>query len=221
MPSQSFSPQDQSDMIWVCRRLAAALQGEDTLLSALDGLVRSAARGRRRIVSAMRDSLRTGKHAADGLLDIGLPWFVFGTIKAGELGTMVGRSTSLLADRLELEQQAGRPGNRELFAYSLALGRTGLMLGVRAPILTALETAATSVPDSLARRTLMEAREAISKGANLSEALMSAEADLPEGTLDMIRDGERDNRLPEALSVVSDYLLDEAGAARAAATKEV
>ena len=221
MPSQSLSPQDQSHMIWVCRRLAAALHGEDTLVSALDRLARSAPKGPRRIASAMRESLRTGKQAADGLLDIGLPWFVFGTIKAGELGAMIGPSVALLADRLELEQQTGRPKNRKLFAYSLALGRMGLMLGMRAPMLTALETAANSVPGSHAQRVLMGARDKVCQGADLSEALKEVKADLPEGTLDMIRDGEKDSRLPEALSVVSDYLLDEAGAARRAPVKEV
>lgn len=221
MPSQSFSPQDQSNMIWVCRRLAAALQGEGTLVSALDRLARAAPKGPRRIVSAMQDSLRTGKHAADGLLTIGLPWFVFGTIKAGELGAMIGPSVALLADRLELERQTGRPNNRKLFAYSLAFGRMGLMLGMRAPMLTAIETAATSVPGSQAQRALMNAHERLCKGADLSEALERAEADLPEGTLGMIRDGEKDSRLPEALSVVADYLLDEAGAARRAQVKEV
>jgi len=221
MSGKQFSPQDQTDMIWVCRRLAAALQGEERIASALDHLAASAPKGPRRILSAMRDSLHVGKTAADGLLGIGMPSFVFGTMKAGEVGAAVGEAASRLAGRLELEQNAGKPRNQGLLAYSLAFGRLGLMLGLRIPALTAIETAAGSVSGSPAESVLMRAREEVRQGVDLSEALERVGADLPEMTVEMIRDGEQDGRLADALSVVADYLLDEAGAARKASKKEV
>ena len=42
MPGKQFSPQDQTDMIWVCRRLAAALQGGEMIASALHELATAA-----------------------------------------------------------------------------------------------------------------------------------------------------------------------------------
>jgi type II secretory pathway component PulF len=220
MPGKQFSPQDQTDMIWVCRRLAAALQGGETVVSVLDDLSRSAPKGPRRILSAMRDSLAGGKWASDALLTLGMPWYVLGALKGGELGSRLGESATALAERLELERGIAGIRNRELLAYSLAFGRLGLLLGIHVPILTAIEAAAGSVPGANAEAALNRAREEVRQGVDLSEALERAGAALPEMTLQMIRDGEEDSRLHHALSVVSDYLLDEAGAA-SRAKKEV
>jgi type II secretory pathway component PulF len=220
MPGKQFSPQDQTDMIWVCRRLAAALQGGETVVSVLDHLSRSAPKGPRRILSAMRDSLARGRAASDALLELGMPRFVPGVLKWGELGSRVAEAATVLAERLELERTIPPITNRELLAYSLAFGRLGVLLGIGMPILTAIGTAAGSVPGAKAQTCLNRAGEGVRQGVDLSEALARAGAALPEMTLQMIRDGEEDSRLHHALSVVSDYLLDEAGAA-SSAKKEV
>ncbi len=45
MPGKELSAQNQTDMIWVCRRLAAALQGGETIAAALDQLATAARSG--------------------------------------------------------------------------------------------------------------------------------------------------------------------------------
>jgi type II secretory pathway component PulF len=218
MPGKQLSAQERSYLIWVCRRLAAALQGAEganvhlTVVSALEELARTAPEGPGRILSAMRDSLAGGKWAADALFALGMPTYVSGALKAGEVSSRLAKAATALAERLELE--GGIPGGREreLLAYSLAFGRLGLLLGLRVPILAAMEAAAGSVLGSKAEALLSRAAEEVRQGADLGDALERSGVALPELTLQMIRDGEEDSRLPDALSVVSDYLLDEAGA---------
>jgi len=216
MAGKQFSPQDRTDMIWICRRLAAALQGGETVVAVLDDLSRSAPRGPRQILCAMRDSLASGKAAAHALLRPGMPWFVFGALKHGELSSRVAEAATALADRLECERTIPAVRNQELLAYSLAFGRLSLLLEIGVPILTAIEAVAGSVAGAKAEAALYRAREEVRQGVDLSEALERAGAAVPEMTVQMIRDGEEDSRLHHALSVVSDYLLDEAGATSAA-----
>jgi len=98
-----------------------------------------------------------------------------------------------------------------LHAYALAFGRLGLMIGLHVPMLTALESAADSLPDPRAKRDLFAALRDVRTGANLSDALRRRCPSLPDLTIDMIRDAERERRLPDALPIIADYLLDAAG----------
>ncbi len=88
------------------------------------------------------------------------------------------------------------------------------MLEAGIPILTALEAAAATDPRSQSHDVLLAARDPVRCGANLAETLASLAPNLPEMTIDMIRDAERDGRLGKALPVIADYLLDAAGEAK-------
>ncbi len=94
------------------------------------------------------------------------------------------------------------------------------MLRAGVPVLTALECAADSVPRTKARGVLTEARSAVRAGADLSDALEQLAPDLPDMTIEMVRDGEHDGRLGEALAVIADYLFDESGQRRARARRQ-
>ena len=216
MGQNQLSGQAVKDVVWVCRHLAAALQGDTTILQALDSISPRAPAGPRALLRAMRDNLVSEATVARGLISR-VPSFIWGTILSGELHGAPGPALAKLADRLELEQAGPSPHDRQLHAYSLALGRLGLMLQVGVPILQALEAAAESTVPPEPRRALLAAREAVQDGADLSEALAPVAADLPPMTIEMIRDGERAGRLAETLSIVADYLLDEAAKARPAA----
>jgi type II secretory pathway component PulF len=115
---------------------------------------------------------------------------------------------TLVADQLEGEEAMPAPRDRKLQAYGVALARLGVMLGVGVPILTALECAAATDPRSQAHDVLLAARDPVRHGAELAETLSSLAPDLPEMTIDMIRDAESEGRLPAALPIIADYLLD-------------
>jgi type II secretory pathway component PulF len=148
---------------------------------------------------------------ARGLTDLDVPAFVWGTILCGEQTADPVRALDQIADRLEVESSLTPPADSTLHAFSLAFGRLGTMLDIGVPLLTALEAAADSLPDPGARKALLAARAAVRAGADLSDAVAARCPDLPEPTADMIRDAERDGRLPDALPVIADYLLDAAG----------
>jgi len=143
-------------------------------------------------------------------MDLQWPSFIWGMVRNGESRADLGPTLTLIADRLEAERTTPPPKNRGLHAYALGFGRLGVMLGVGVPILTALETAAAAAPRSQAHDVLMAARTAVRRGTDLSDALQPLAPDLPEMTLDMIRDAEQEGRLAEALPIIADYLLDEA-----------
>jgi type II secretory pathway component PulF len=94
------------------------------------------------------------------------------------------------------------------------------MVEAGVPILAALETAAATDPRSQSHDVLLAARDPVRCGAELAETLASLAPDLPEMTIDMIRDAERDGRLGDALPVIADYLLDAAGEARSHRKKQ-
>ncbi|UCC69180.1 MAG: type II secretion system F family protein [Armatimonadota bacterium] len=198
------------DIIWLCRRLASALQVDQPILSALDSVAEDAPSALARPLQTMRASVRSGRRISDALVQLHWPSFVWGMVRNGENRGDPAPALALIADRLEAEQAASPPKNRGLHAYALGFGRLGVMLGVGLPILTALETAAAAAPRSQAHDVLMAARTAVRGGAELSDALEPLAADLPDMTLDMIRDAEREGRLAQALPIVADYLLDEA-----------
>jgi type II secretory pathway component PulF len=201
---------DPPDIIWLCRRLASALQGDQPILSALDSVAEDAPAPLAKPIHAMRESISAGRSISDALRRLEWPSFISGMVHNGESRGDPAPTLTLIADRLEAEHAAPPPKNRGLHAYALGLGRLGVMLGVGVPILTALETAAAAAPRSQAHDVLMAARTAVRGGADLSDALEPLAPDLPEMTLDMIRDAEREGRLSEALPIVADYLLDEA-----------
>jgi type II secretory pathway component PulF len=214
MTTKALTPQQMADMIWLCRRLASALQNETPAVSGLESLAREAPPGAKRLAAAMRQHAAIGDCMARGLADLGVPSWVWGTLLSGEQQANPEYALTQVASRLELEQSLGEAADRRLRSFSLAFGRLSVMLALGVPILTGLEAAAEGLPDPHARDAIFAAREAVRQGADLSDAL--ADAGLPPMTLDMIRDGEADNRLAEALSVIADYLLDAAqhGSAR-------
>jgi type II secretory pathway component PulF len=201
---------DLPDIIWLCRRLASALQLDQPILSALDSVAEDAPAALTKPLQCMRESVCAGRSISDALRRLDWPSFISGMVHNGESRGDPSPALTLIADRLEAEQAAPPRKDRGLHAYALGLGRLGVMLGVGIPILTALETAAAAAPRSQAHDVLMAARTAVRGGAELSDALEPLASGLPEMTLDMIRDAEREGRLAEALPIVADYLLDEA-----------
>jgi len=221
MGADQLSPQDRDDLVWFCRRLAAALQGGTSLHVALEAMCESATPGQQDLVTPARRAVEAGRHLSDaGPMD-GLPSYLWKPLRGGEIRNAVAPALSGLADRVELE--AGYPGSpSRLQAYAIALGRLGFMLAFGVPLLSALESAAESVPDSEVTEVLFAARAVISEGVGLADALARLAPDLPPLTTDMIRDGEEEGRLDFALSVVSDYLFDQAeDSAPSSAAQEV
>jgi len=211
MSDKQLSPSQAGDVIWFCRRLASALQGEVSLLCALDAMAERGTGKARALVQSMRKRIRGGSYIAAALGEEGMPAFIWGAVQSGEGQATPAQALREVADRLEFEQGITPVPNRELYAYSLALGRLGMLIRVGVPILTALEAAAESVPGARAHDALMTARDGVRQGRDLAEALAGVAPELPPGTGDMIRDGEQDGRLGEVLPIVADYLLDEAG----------
>jgi len=196
-----------ADLIWLCRRLASALQADEAVVSALDSLAREGPPGAARALQAMRRRVATGDSMGRGLAAIGVPAYVWGSLLCGEQQGDPVKALTRIADRLEFEQSLARPADASIHSYALGLGRLGVMLAIGVPLLSALEAAAEMLPEA-AREALLGARKHIYDGAELSDALAQSARGLPPLTVEMIRDAERDNRLVEALPVIADYLLD-------------
>ena len=143
------------------------------------------------------------------LADRGAPSYIWGAIACGEARGDIARALTLLADRLEEEQAIAASRDQRLHAYALAFGRLGMLLAIGVPFLQALESAAASVAPCDASDALLAARAAMAKGDGFGDALERAAPDLPATAIEMMRDGERDGRLDQALPVIADYLLDE------------
>lgn len=94
------------------------------------------------------------------------------------------------------------------------------MMGLGVSVLDALEAAAHLLPAADVRNEILTARDAVCSGADLSDALRRHSPSLPDLTIDMIRDAEREGRLPEALPIIADYLLDVAGEAKPRRNKQ-
>ncbi len=214
MPGKSIPAPREADLIWLCRRLASALHGDTSVLYALDSAADDAPPSLAAHLRVMRGSVRAGGRIDDALAQLEWPPFVVGMVHNGDIRNAVETAFTLIADQLEAERAAPSSGNRDLRAYGIALARLGVMLGVGVPVLTALEAAAATDPRSRSHDVLLAAREPVRRGAELAETLASLAPDLPEMTIDMIRDAERDGRLGDALPVIADYLLDAAGEAK-------
>ena len=214
MSAKSPHPPDAPHIIWLCRRLASALHGDASLLCALDAVGQDAPTALAAPLRAIRQTVRAGGRVSDGLAKLQWPSFVCGMVRNGESRNAVEAVLLLVADQLEAEHATPAPTDPNLHAYAIALARLGVMLRVGVPILTALETAAAADPRSQSHDVLMSACDPVRCGAELAGTLASLAPDLPEMTLDMIRDAEREGRLGDALPIIADYLLDAAGEAK-------
>ena len=214
MPVKSVPAPREADIIWLCHRLASALHGDASILSALDSAAGDAPPSLAAHLRVMRQSVRAGRRVSDALAQLEWSPFVVGMVSDGESRNAVEAAFTLIADQLEAEQTTPAPSDRDLHAYAVALARLGVMLEVGVPVLTALEAAAATDSRSESHGVLLAARDPVRRGADLAETLASLAPDLPEMTIDMIRDAERDGRLGDALPVIADYLLDTAGEAK-------
>ena len=214
MPGKSVPAPREADIIWLCRRLASALHGDTSILCALDSVADDAPPALAAPLRVMRQSVRAGRRIPDALAKLEWPPFVVGMVHNGDIRNAVETAFALIADQLEAERATPAAKDPGLQAYAVSLARLGVMLRVGVPVLTALEAAAATDPRSQSHDVLMSAREPVRRGAELAQTLASLAPNLPEMTIDMIRDAERDGRLGDALPVIADYLLDAAGEAK-------
>ncbi len=212
MGVHQLSPQERDDLLWFCRRLAAALQGGTSLHVALDAMASEATPSQGEMIARAQQHLQKGEPLSEAWLVSDLPSHVWKCARAGEVSGRLPESLSRLADWLEVEQAAPQAPSTWR-SYALALGRLGTLLSLGVPLPSALESAAETVPDPEVTEVLFAARAVIKEGEWLADALARLAPDLPPLTAEMIRDGEEEGRLDFALSVVSDYLFDQAAAA--------
>lgn len=211
MSPQRTSTIQTEHLIWLCRRLSSALQADMPVLEALESVKEEAAAEVRELLKPMRANVSAGRFLSQGLAAAGAPAWVWRSLYAAETWAATAHGLDQIADELEAEASLPRSAASRLGLLGLTLARLGLMLDLKAPILTALEAAAESLTDADVRSEVLAARSAVRAGADLSDAVMQCCANLPEAAIDMIRDAERASRLSAALPVVADYLLDVAG----------
>jgi type II secretory pathway component PulF len=208
---EQLSGSEASDLIWVCRHLAAALQGDVTVLRALDAISETAPPRARRLVQAMREAGAVGGRMGQSLAPLGIPSFVCSTIWAGEASNRLAISATKLAEQLELEQQLPPPRDLTLFTWGLAFSRIAMMLKEGVPVVQAFQVGAEAAGLPEVREALLAAREAIKDGLLVGNILPAVTEGLPPMVFEMIGDGEVTGRLDTTLSVIADYLFDEAG----------
>ena len=211
MGRKQLSTHDAGDVIWVCRHLAAALQGDATILQALDKVSARTPARIRPLLSAMRTNLVAGSSISDEL-SRKFPGFVWGPFRSGEVSGTLGAALTLLADELEAEQSVPAPKDPRLFVYGLAFGRLGMLFKAGVPVLQALEAVAESASDPVVRDAFASVQESVKNGGWMWRAFAEATDDLPPMVIEIIRDAEGGYRLDDAISIAGDYCLDEAGA---------
>lgn len=211
MATTGFSDRHAKDVVWISRRLADLLSADATLPRALEALAQRAPARFRPLLDGLTRRVSCGGRMSAEMAERGAPAYIWGAIARGEVRGDLAPALTLLADRLEAEQAIAASGDRRLHAYALAFGRLGMLLAIGVPLLQALESAAESVAPSDVSDALLAARMAMAKGDGFADALDRAAPDLPATAIEMARDGERDGRLDQALPVIADYLLDEAG----------
>jgi type II secretory pathway component PulF len=212
MAKQQLSPQDQADLIWVCRRLASVLQDNHSVLAALDAIRADAPRGLHGRIGEARRRTLGGARLPEAVDGWGLPRFAWEAVALGDRAHRLPEVLRHVADRLEAEQVVPASADRRLYDYSLAFGRIGLLLLCGVELREAVAYAAESVSPSETSEVLLAAQEAATNaGLTWSEAVARLAPDLPALTVEMIHDAEEERRLGRALLVVSDYLLEEAG----------
>lgn len=220
MPAKSVPAPREADFIWLCRRLASALHGDTSILCALDSVADDAPPTLAAPLRVMRQSVRAGRRIPDALAKLEWPPFIVGMVHNGDIRNAVETAFTLIADQLEAERAVPAAKDSGLRAYAISLARLGVMVEAGVPVLTALEAAAATDPRSQSHDVLLAARDPVRRGADLAETLASLAPDLPEMTIDMIRDAERDGHLGKALPVIADYLLDAAGEAKSRRKKQ-
>jgi type II secretory pathway component PulF len=199
-----------SDVIWICRRVAEAMREGASIGPALEAATRDAPPGPLPLITALQQTVSAGGRMSEELRNRHAPGWVACTVQSGEASARLERTLIILADRLELETQILPTHNPRLREHALAFGRIGMMLSVGVPVVQAIELAAESVAPSPATDALKAARQSVVRGGYVSDALATVALELPPMTAQMIRDGEDAGNLDQALSVVADYLLDEA-----------
>jgi type II secretory pathway component PulF len=209
---EQLSGSEASDLIWVCRHLAAALQGDTTVLRALDAISETAPPRARRLVQAMRGAAAVGGRMGESLAPLGVPSFVCSMVWMGEAGNnRLAAWATRLAEHLEMEQQLPPPRDPTLFAWGLAFSRIAMMLGGGVPVLEAFEVGAECAGVPEVHDALLAVRDAIKEGLLIGSVLPLVAEGLPPMVFEMIGDGEVTGRLGTTLSVTADYLFDEAG----------
>ncbi len=208
MSPKATSTAQTEHLIWLCRRLSSALQADMPVLEALQSVKEGAAAEVRELLKPIRASVAAGKFLSQGLAAARAPAWVWRSLYAAETWAATTEGLDRIADELEAEASLPRSAASRLGVLGLTLARLGLMLDLKAPILTALEAAAESLTDADARGEVLAARNALRAGVDLSDALMQCCPNLPDAAIDMIRDAERDGRLGGALPVIADYLFD-------------
>ena len=73
MGADQLSPQDRDDLLWFCRRLAAALQGGTSLPDALADMVAEASPPQGELIALAQRHLRRGEPTSDARRMHGLP----------------------------------------------------------------------------------------------------------------------------------------------------
>jgi type II secretory pathway component PulF len=211
MRPQRTSTIQTEHLIWLCRRLSSALQADMPVLEALECVKEEAAPEVRELLKPMRANVGAGKFLSQGLAAAGAPAWVWRSLYAAETWAATAHGLDRIADELEAEASLPRSAASRLSVLGLTLARLGLMLDLKAPILTAFAAAAESVTDDGVRSEVLAAGSAVRAGVDLSDALMECCPSMPHAAIDMIRDAERASRLSAALPVIADYLLDVAG----------
>jgi len=206
----SFSDRHARDVVWISRRLADLLSAGATLPRALEAVAQRAPARSRPLLDGLTRRVSCGGRMSAEMADRGAPSYVWGAVRQGEVCGDMAPALTALADRLDLEQALPPARDDRLRAYALAFGRLGMLLAIGVPFLQALESAAESVVPSDVSDALLAARMAMAKGDGFADALDRAAPDLPATAIEMMRDGERDGRLDQALPIIADYLLDEA-----------
>ncbi len=147
----------------------------------------------------------------ESLAPLGVPSFVCSMVWAGEARNRLAEWATKLAEHLEMEQQLPPPRDPTLFAWGLAFSRIAMMLEGGVPALEAFEVGAECAGVAEVSGALLAAREAIAEGLLISNVLPAVAEGLPPMVFQMISDGEVTGRLDTTLSVIADYLFDEAG----------
>jgi type II secretory pathway component PulF len=198
MTAKLLSRQGIGNLVWLCRRLAGALQTGASVPRGLGSAAEEGPPGLQSLLDALRKRVAAGGRMSEELVHQGLPSHAWGAVRYGEAAAALDRALVRLADELDWERAMAAPREGKLHTYSLAFARLGMMLAAGVPAAQALEAAAGSVGACEVRDALVAARKAIAAGDALGNALHRAAPNLPPMTIEMIRDGENDGRLDEA-----------------------
>ena len=112
---------DPGDIIWFCRRLALALQGDRSLLSALEATMGDAAPQLRGPLRRLQQCCRAGGRVSAAMREQGWPSFVWGMVENGERRGALGGVLIGVAETLEGERAGPPRGDRRQCCTRAAL----------------------------------------------------------------------------------------------------